>query len=257
MKKLLKLGLAGAMVLGLAACSSSTSEETEVETVTISVAVSPDYAPYESLDTDGETIIGFDADMVALFPSYLNTDDTEYEFEWVQMNFDNIVTQIQAGQVDIGVSGFTYDEDRKVSWSDPYTASGQVAVVAGDSDIDSIEDLEGKVIAVQSGSTAEDAAATIADADVVSVTNVQEIFSALTSNQYDAVICDMAVANNYSEAQGFKVLDEVILDEKNYIIAAEDNDEMIELINSALEQFLASDDYTELCEEYGIAPLSE
>lgn len=256
MKKLLKGLLVAAMALTVTACGSGESAKSDKKVVEINVAVSPDYAPYESLDTSGN-IVGFDADMVALFPSYLNDDETEYKFVWQQMNFDNIVSQVQAGQVDLGISGFTYEEKREVAWSNPYTATAQVAVVNKDSGIKTIADLEGKVIAAQSGSTGETAAKSVKGAEVVSVTNVQEIFSALTSKQYDAVVVDLAVAQNYVKEQGFVMLDESLLDGKNYIIAKKGNDEMITLVNKCLDQFLASNDYKTLCEKYGLKQLED
>ena len=262
MNQLFKGLLVAAMALTVTACGGNEKETTDTqassgkEVKEIHVAVSPDYAPYESLDTDGN-IVGFDPDMVALFPSYLNDDQTEYKFTWHQMSFENIVSQVQSGQMDLGVSGFTYDEDRKVEWSKPYTATAQVAVVNKDSDIKTVADLEGKVIAAQSGATGEDAAKSIKNAKVVSVSNVQEIFSALTSHQYDAVVVDLAVAQNYVKEQGFVMLEESLLDEKNYIIAKEGNEDMINLVNKALDQFLASDDYTQLCEKYGLKQLKE
>lgn len=263
MKKLFKGLLVAAMALTVTACGGNGSENTadnsassNKEVKEINIAVSPDYAPYESLDTDGN-IIGFDPDMVALFPSYLNDDNTEYKFVWHQMSFDNIVSQVQSGQVDLGVSGFTYDEKRKVEWSIPYTATAQVAVVNKNSDIKTIADLEGKIVAAQSGSTGENAAKEIKNAKVVSVSNVQEIFSALTSQQYDAVVVDLAVAQNYVKEQGFVMLDESLLDEKNYIIAKEGNEEMISMVNQCLEKFLASDDYAKLCEKYGLKQLEQ
>jgi len=258
MKKLLKGLLVAAMALTVTACGGQEKETTtDKKVVEINVAVSPDYAPYESLDKDGKTIIGFDADMVALFPNYLNDDNTEYKFTWHSMNFENIVTQVQNGQVDLGISGFTYDEKREVSWSNPYTATAQVAVVNKDSNIKSVKDLEGKTIAAQSGATGETAAKSIKNAKVVSVTNVQEIFSSLTSKQYDAVVVDLAVAQNYVKEQGFVMLDESLLDEQNFIIAKKDNQEMIDLVNKALEKFLASDDYKTLCEKYGLKQLDK
>ena len=255
MKKSFKLLLAGIMVFTLVACGGEkkTSEEGNVKE--INIAVSPDYPPYESLDTDGKTVVGFDADMIALFPKYLNDGDTTYKFVWHSMSFENIVSQVQGGQVDIGVSGFTYDKSRKVAWSNPYTATAQVAVVDKDSSIKTVKDLEGKTVAAQSGSTGEKAAKEIKNANVVSVTNVQEIFSSLTSKQYDAVVVDLAVAQNYVKEQGFVMLDESLLDEKNYIIAKEGNDEMIDMINKCIDKFLASDDYKTLCEKYGLKQL--
>ena len=136
MKKCFKLLLAGIMVFTLVACGGEEKASEEENVKEINIAVSPDYPPYESLDTDGKTIVGFDADMIALFPEYLNDGDTTYKFVWHSMSFENIVSQVQGGQVDIGVSGFTYDKSRKVAWSKPYTATAQVAVVDKDSDIE-------------------------------------------------------------------------------------------------------------------------
>ena len=69
--KFLKMGLAAAMAMGVVGCSSSApAEETEDQTV-ITIGISPDYEPYESLNTDNE-MVGFDIDMVAWFEDYLN-----------------------------------------------------------------------------------------------------------------------------------------------------------------------------------------
>ena len=94
MKKIIMSALALTMGMTLAGCgSSSTSSTSGKKTVTINVATSPDYAPYESLNKKNE-VVGFDADMVKLFPKYLNTSTTTYKFKWNQMSFDNIVSQI-------------------------------------------------------------------------------------------------------------------------------------------------------------------
>ena len=103
MKKLLKGLLVVAMTLVVSACGSQTKGNPE-ETKTITIGVSPDYAPYESLTKDGE-IVGFDVDMVKLFEQYLTEDEgVTYKLEFKQMDFDNIITQIQGDQVELGIS---------------------------------------------------------------------------------------------------------------------------------------------------------
>ena len=168
-----------------------------------------------------------------------------------EMDFDNIVTQIQGDQIDLGISGFTYDEDRKVEWSEPYLGSAQVAVVPAGSDITSIDQLAGKSIAAQTGATGEQAAKD-AGGEVTGLKNVQDIMNALSANQYDAAVIDSGVAKSYAESGNFTVLDGVLMDEKNYIIAKEGNTDMIDLINKCIEAFIASDDYAKMCEEYGL-----
>lgn len=251
MSRLLKMGLAAAMAATMVGCSSSEPATDDGDTKTITIGISPDYEPYESLNTDNE-MVGFDIDMVDWFENYLNeNEETSYKFEFKQMDFDNIVTQIQGDQIDLGISGFTYDEDRKVEWSEPYLGSAQVAVVPAGSDITSIDQLAGKSIAAQTGATGEQAAKD-AGGEVTGLKNVQDIMNALSANQYDAAVIDSGVAKSYAESGNFTVLDGVLMDEKNYIIAKEGNTDMIDLINKCIEAFIASDDYAKMCEEYGL-----
>lgn len=253
MQKVLKVSAALALACTMFGCSSSSSED---EATVITIGISPDYQPYESLDKNDE-IVGFDADMVEWFQDYLNeNEDTTYSLEFKQMDFDNIVTQIQGDQIDLGISGFTYNEERKVEWSNPYLGSAQVAVVPAGSDITSTDQLSGKALVGQTGATGYDVAAELSD-NATGLKNVQDIMNALAANQYDAAIVDSGVAQDYASNGDFTVLDGTLLDEKNYIIAKEGNTEMIDLINKCIEAFIASDDYADLCDEYGLTPITE
>lgn len=255
MKKLFKGLLTCIMSLSLCACGGSTKDDKTVKS--ISVGISPDYAPYELKLTDG-TIEGFDIDMMNLFEGYLKEiTGEEYKFELVEMEFDAIISQIQGDQVQVGISGFTYEESRKVEWSNPYLGTSQVAVFPAGSDIKSAADLEGKVIAAQTGATGEGVAKEIKDADVKSIGKVTDIFTGLAANQYDVAIVDLGVAKNYVANGNFEMLDEVLLDEANYIIAKEGNKEVIELMNKCIEKFLASEDYSTLCTKHGVTEYSK
>ena len=277
MKKLLVALLALVMVAG---CSSATDEATvevteenveevveeivdEVsedatvtEAVEITVGISPDYPPYESLTTDGE-IVGFDADMVKLFEQYLTEEEgVEYTITFVQMDFDNIITQIQGDQVDLGISGFTYDDERVVEWSNPYLGTAHVAIVPAGSELASLDDLAGKKLAAQTGTTGEIAANEVEGAEVTGLKNAQDIMKCLGANQYDAAILDSGVAKEYASTGKFTILDGTLMDEKNFVIAKQGNTEIIEKINKCIEKFLASDDYAKMCEEYDLVPLT-
>lgn len=250
MKKITKIWMVLALVVGLTGCGSSD----DLDVVTITIGTSPDYAPYESLDLDGN-VIGFDPDMVKILESYMNEGETQYSLEFVSMSFDNIVSQLQGNQIDLGISGFTYKEDRKVEWSIPYTATCQVAVVNPNSSIQSLDDLVGKVLGAQTAATGEDAANSIEDATVYTLSDMQLLFEGLNANNYDAVIVDLAVAQEYVENTGFIMLDGSLMDEENYIVAKEGNTDLIELINAALDKFIASEAYNELTDLYGLKKL--
>lgn len=257
MKKVLKVLLSAAMVFTMVGFSTSQNIEAKEDKEVITVGISPDYKPYEYL-TKKKKMVGFDIEMVDLFEAYLSEEEGKtVKFEFKQMDFDNIITQIQGNQVDVGISGFTYDKKRKVEWSEPYLGTAQVAVVPKGSDIASLKDLKGKKLVAQTGATGEKAAKKVKKADVTGLKNVQDIMNALSANQYDAAVVDSGVAKQYAQSGEYTILDGTLLDEKNYVIAKKGNTEMIERINTCIQKFKASDDYKKLCDKYGLEPLSE
>lgn len=253
MKKLFKMTCAAMMAATMVGCGASASDEN-----TIMIGISPDYAPYESIDAKTKEMVGFDVDMIAWFEDYLSeTEGVDYNLEFKQMNFDNIITQLQGDQVDLGVAGFSYDEDRKVEWSEPYLGSSQVAVVPAGSAITSLSDLAGKKIGVQSGSTGESAAKEIEGADVAPLKAVTDLMSGLAANQFDVVVIDLGVAKNYVANGNFALIEGELANEKNYIIAKDGNTEVMEKVNKCIKAFVESDDYAKLCKEYGLTPLTK
>ena len=252
MNKLFKFGCAALMAATMVGCGAEKEEKT------IMIGVSPDYYPYEALTKDNK-MYGFDIDMVDWFEDYLSDEEgVDYKLEFKQMDFDNIIVQLQGDQIDLGISGFSYDEKRKVEWSDPYLGSSQVAVVPEGSEIKSMKDLDGKKIAAQTGSTGEAAAKEkVKDAKVVGMKKVPDIMSGLQANQFDAAVIDLGVAHNYVDKGNVKLLDGVLSDEKNYIIAKDGNKESIEKVNKCIKAFVKSDEYKDLCKKYGLTPLTE
>ncbi|MBR4697529.1 MAG: transporter substrate-binding domain-containing protein, partial [Candidatus Methanomethylophilaceae archaeon] len=82
----------------------------------------------------------------------------DYNLEINYMEFDSIVTAVQGGKFDIGVSGFTITEDRKekVNFSDVYSTAYQAVVVrqgSAEADYTSYEQLKGKTVGVETGTT--------------------------------------------------------------------------------------------------------
>lgn len=271
MKKLFCLLTVVLLSLSLIACSTkgdsnptedSTTDEglNPSEVITISIGMSPDYPPYESLDTNGN-LIGFDVEMLKEMETLLyEAEGKTYKFDIVQMNFDNIIVQMQGGQLDAGVSGFTYSEEREgaVQWSTPYCNSKQVVMVLADSAVNSLSDLDGKLVAAQTGTTGEYAAQdSFGEENVTSIQSVIDMIPGLDANQYDAVVLDSAVANSYVSTGKYKVLDETLVDEMNYIVVANGKDETLSIINKGIELFVASDKYSELCEEYQLSPIEK
>lgn len=259
MNKLWKVSLAAVMAASLIGCSSSSSSadaesaETTAEPTELIIGISPDYPPYESIE--GDDIVGFDVDMTKWLVDYMNENEgTNYTYTFKQMSFDTIISAVQTGQVDLGISGFTYEEEREsaVSFSEPYNTSAQVIIVAADSDITGAEDLNGKSVGAQLGATGQSAAEDIEGASVTTVPDVKVLMETLKTNGIDAVVLDKAVAENYVAGGDFKIVGETLLDEENFIIAAKDNTELLDKVNEAIKAFTASDDYETMKEQWGV-----
>lgn len=247
MKKLFKGLLVAAMALTMTACGEGESGSNEQKLL---IGISPDYAPYESLNTDGE-MEGFDIDMTKELINIMNENGGNYTYEFKQMSFDTISTSLMAKQIDLGISGFTMHDDWDVLWSNKYNDSKQVALVSEDSSIQTVKDLEGKKIGAQLSATGEACANDIKDAKVTTVTDVKVLVETLKSGGVDAVILDYAVAKNYDSQDAYRMIDEALLEEENLIIANKDSQELMDDVNKALDEFIKSDKYTELKEKWG------
>ena len=264
--KLLKAALSAATVLSLAACGTATSEGTpaaSTETTTaaapaeaemVFIGISPDYPPYDDLNADG-SITGFDYEMGEWLFNWMNENGYSYDHEWKQMSFDTIISAIQADQVDVGISGFTYDPDRegKVLFSEPYHESAEVALVTADSELTSVDELDGKTVGAQLGTTGETCAAEVTSEDKVKPFEDMGIcVESLKGGALDAVIMDKPVAENYAATGDYKMLDGTLLDEQNYVVVNTKKTELKDAINAAINAFLESDDCAALKEKYGL-----
>lgn len=124
-----------------------------------------------------------------------------------------------------------------------------------ESEIQSVDDLAEKVIAVQLGTTGADEAAEIKGAaehpDLKQFRRVNEAFMELKNGRADAVIIDEPVARNYvAQLGGMKVVGQPFTDEQFSIAVALDDDELLEQINEALAKLFDSGEYDTLIQKW-------
>ena len=161
------------------------------ETTTLKAGTSPDFPPFESLD-DAGNVIGFDADLAAEIGKIIGA---EIVFE--ATSFDSIVTGVQTGLYDLGISGFYITEERlaNVDFSEPYLQDSQSAIVKVDTDITDNASLMGKKIGSQSGTIGlESAEASTDESNVFAYTKALDAVMDLKGGKLDAVITDTPVA---------------------------------------------------------------
>lgn len=260
MKKLLTTLL---VLLLLAGCGSTSTDSNNTNGTTdltsdlltsdkIIIGTSPDYPPFENLTTSGE-IEGFDIDLMNALIEIINEDNqTNLTVEWKQLDFNSIIGALQSNQVDLGMSAFSYSEDRDVWFSNTYLTSAQVVLVKADSDITTTTDLNGKNIGVQSGTTGETEANKIDGANITSLNDANLLVAQLKTNAFDAIVLDSAVAKTYVENEGLVQLENALVDESLGIIANHSKDNLSTAINAAIDKFIVTDEYQSLLTKWGL-----
>ena len=282
MKKALSLMTAAALVLSLAACGSTASSAASSEAASPEAA-SSDAASSEAASSEaasetetaelstvepGKLIMSTNA----AFPPYeMTTDSGEFEgidIETAQaiadklglelqiddMDFDAALLSVQQGKADIVMAGVTVTDERKavMDFSDSYATGIQSVIVPEGSDIASVDDLAGKKIGTQRGTTGylycsddfgEDA--------VVAYDNGLTAVQALNNGQVDAVVIDNEPAKAYVESNpGLKILDTSYAEEDYAIGMNKSNTALLEAVNAALEELKADGTLQAIVDKY-------
>lgn len=282
MKKLIALLLAGVMCASLAACGSKAEEpaeapaETEapaegaedaeapaedaeaggseaageVTTVTegiLTMGTNAAFPPYEFYD--GDDIVGIDAEIAELLAEKLGLT-----LEIMDMDFSTIVTSVQTGGVDIGLAGMTVTEERleNVNFTDSYATGVQVIIVKEDSDIASVDDLEGKLIGAQEGTTGHQyCAEDYGEENVLAYTNGATAVQNLVQGAVDCVVIDEQPALSFVEAnEGLKILDTEYVIEDYAAAVSKDNEGLMNALNAALKELIADGSIQEILDKY-------
>lgn len=231
-KKIMALVLA-ALMLTMTLSFVSCKEKEDNKLV---MATNAYFQPYEYYE--GDKIVGIDAEIAAAIAEYL-----DMELEIKDMEFDSIITAVNAGDVDFGMAGMTVTEDRlkEVDFTSSYATGVQSIIVKADSPIKSVDDLyaEGASykVGVQSGTTGDIYSTDDFGADnVVRYTNGNNAVMALNQNAVDCVIIDNEPAKALVKANsGLKILDTAYANEDYAICVKKGNTELLDKINEAIE----------------------
>lgn len=247
MKKVVSMLLVAACTMGLAACGgSSEGGSGDSGDDTLVMATNAEFPPYEY--HEGDEVVGIDVDIASAIAEELGM-----ELKVEDMAFDSIIPAVTSGKADIGAAGMTVTPDREesVAFTDTYAHATQVIIVKEDSDITGPDDLVGKTIGVQLGTTGDLYATDIEDATVEQYNKGFEAVQALTQDKIDAVIIDGEPAKEFvAESEGLKILDEAFTEEDYAIAVAKDNTELVDKINDALATLKESGKLDEIIAKY-------
>ena len=231
-----------------ASTSAAAAELTTVEAGKLTMATNAAFPPYE-MTTDAGAFEGIDIDTAQAI-----ADKLGLELQIDDMDFDAALLSVQQGKADIAMAGVTVTDERKnvMDFSDSYATGIQSIIVPEGSDIASPDDLAGKMIGTQRGTTgyiycSDD----FGDDAVVAYDDGLTAVQALNNGQVDAVVIDNAPAKEFVAANPGLVLLDTSYAEEDYAIGmAKGNTALEDAVNAALEELKADGTLQSIVDKY-------
>lgn len=264
MKKVGKLLLVSLVILSLVfalvGCGQKAAEQPNTPTpapVTkpvLNVASQTTYPPFEFAENN--QYVGFDMDLIRAIGAAEG-----YDVKINSLGFDALIPAVQAGTVDCCISAMTIKESRAkaIDFSEPYFVAGLIIAVNQKTEgITTLDDLKGKKLAAEVGTTGLDASKAVKEQDqkttVKVFDSVGEAFMELEKGGADAVINDFPVTDYYIKTTGkdkIKMVGDVFkADDKYGIGIKKGNTELLNKINSGLAKVKASGEYDQIYKKW-------
>ena len=245
-KKMVSLVLCACVALAAAGCGGSKKFNNPEKGGTLIMATNAYFEPYEYYE--GENVVGIDVEIATAIAEKLGMT-----LEVEDMEFDSIIAAVNSGKAHIGAAGMTVTEDRlqNVDFTDPYTTATQVIIVQEGSEIAGADDLSGKKIGVQLGTTGDIYASDVEGATIEQYNKGMDAVQALANGIIDAVIIDNEPAKQFvNKAEGLKILDEEFVIEEYAIAIAKGNEELLDDVNKALDAIIADGTIKGIIDKY-------
>lgn len=271
MKKILAVMLCLVMVLGVFtgcgdkkdnATDGSGSADTGItpvsEMTTLTVGFDAEYAPYGYKDDSGE-YVGFDLDLAQEV-----CDRMGWELKKQPINWDAKDMELNSGTIDCIWNGFTMTgREDKYTFSVPYVDNSIVFIVMNDSDIQTAEDLAGKVVVTQADSSALAALTSTEDneenlalkdsfAELQEVPDYNSAFLNLESGAVDCIAVDIGVAQYHLTSRGdtFRKLEKPLSTEQYGIGFKKGNEELRDAVQEKLFEMYEDGTFQKIAEKY-------
>jgi polar amino acid transport system substrate-binding protein len=250
MKKFaLMSGLLGILLILVVGCSSSSSTTDNNKLI---IGIDDKFAPMGFRDENNK-IVGFDIDYAKAAADKMNKEVVFQPIDWSSKE-----SELNSGRIDLIWNGYTITDERKekVLFTKPYLKNAQVVLINSDSNISIMEDLSGKVVGVQSLSSASDALnANEIVSKIKTVTEFKDNVLALSDlkiGRIDAVIIDQIVADYYmtKEQDTFKILDESLAPEEYGIGVKKGNEDLLKELQKALDELNNDGTATKISEKW-------
>jgi polar amino acid transport system substrate-binding protein len=233
---------------GSGSSGGSGSDLETLEEGSLKVCSDIPYKPFDVLE--GDTFTGFDGDLITEIATRL-----DLEIRAQDANFEALASglALNSGQCDLVASSMTITEDREknLDFTDGYYESEQSLMVPTGSDITSIDDLAGKRVGVQQGTTGKTYAEENApSAEIVSFPSDAELFNGIKAGQVDAVLQDLPVNVAHTEDGDFKIVEKFPTGEEYGFAVKEGNTGLRDAVNEQLAALRDDGTYDTIYDKY-------
>lgn len=227
--------------------SPETSKETDSDN-TIIMGTNAEFEPFEY--REGLEIVGFDVEVAQKVAEKLGK-----ELVIEDMSFDSLIMALNADKVDFVIAGMTATDERKtqVDFSDSYFNSKQMIIVkAEDDSLTSADDLAGKKVGVQLGTTGDlFVSGTDGIAEVCQFQTGTQAVLDLKNGKVDAVVIDAEPAKKMIEGQSdLKLLDVPFIEEEYAVAVKKGDEDILKAVNQTLAEIKADGTYDEIYTKY-------
>ena len=230
---------------------SATETEGDSDGKVYTVATDNAYVPFEYLDEESGELVGFDIDLITAL-----AEEAGIEIEFETLEFAGIVAGLGSGKFDIGIAGMTITEERKenIDFTQPYYEAGLILAVTEENadEIQSIDDVDGKVVATRQGSTSQEYLEENTDATAEAFPEIVEAYQNVLAGRADAVLYDLPNVQYYSEKEAGGEL--ITVGEKltgeDYGIGFPKGSELRDKIDEALTTLKENGTYDDIYEEW-------
>lgn len=248
------LGLLASVLAGCAGQQESSQAEASKQNKKLVMATSADYPPYEFHDTSGgkDEIVGLDVDIAKYIAKEMGVD-----LEIKDMDFNGLLPALQANRADFVMAGMTPTEERKksVAFTETYYEAKNTIVAKTGSNLTKMEDLAGKKVVVQLGSTqqnaVEEAAKTIKGIEVTPLNKIGDLIQELKSGRAQATIIEDTVAKGYVESNKDLEMNAIPDNGENaYAVALPIGSANVEKFNQAIKKLKESGELDKLTKKW-------
>ncbi len=253
-RKVLALLVVLTLVLSLAGCGNSGGNAKASGDKVWKIATDTAFKPFEYKDSNDQ-FVGIDMDILAAI-----AEDQGFKYELQILGWDASIAACQAGQADGMIAGASITDERKDSgwiFSDGYYDANQCMAVANNSDIAGFDDMNGKSVAVKTGTMSADYAESLKDKYGFTVTYYEDsptMYQAVAGGQVAACMDDTPImaANIKDGNLPIKLLPETGNEPAAYGFAIfnKDNQELIDMFNAGLKNIKANGKYDEILKKY-------